>query len=47
MLRATVSGGYPEGFAPPVAPAQAGPVDDDWAADHPASVAVVAGKRRW
>lgn len=49
LLRATVSGGYPAGFAPAVEPqlAPAGPVDDDWAADRPASVAVVAGERAW
>jgi hypothetical protein len=50
ILRATVSGGYPAGFAPaPVEPAPAphGPVDDDWAADLPASHAVVAGERAW
>jgi hypothetical protein len=49
ILRATVSGGYPAGFAPaPTAPAPAptGPVDDDWATGRRASVAMVAGRER-
>ncbi len=53
-LRATVSGGYPEGFAPAVeavpmqAPEQPGP-DGDWDGDWPASRAVVAGEgqKKW
>lgn len=51
ILRATVSGGYPAGFAPaPVspAPAPAGPDDDeDWMVDAPASRATVARERAW
>jgi hypothetical protein len=52
LLRATVTGGYPEGFAPP-RPAPSPPAvsvgaDPDWDDNWPASHAVVAGReQRW
>lgn len=48
VLRATVSGGYPAGFAPlpaEPAPAPSRPVDGDWAAETSASTGVVVSGR--
>lgn len=47
ILRATVSGDYPQGFTPAPAGPRTELAQDDWADERPASVAVVAKERAW